>query len=32
VPAIPSLGHDVRMSAIVTEQRVIRPTISAHSS
>lgn len=24
VPAIPSLGHDVRMSAIVTEQRVIR--------
>jgi 5-formyltetrahydrofolate cyclo-ligase len=25
VPAIPSMGHDVRMSAIVTEQRVIRP-------
>jgi 5-formyltetrahydrofolate cyclo-ligase len=25
VAAIPSLGHDVRMSAIVTEQRVIRP-------
>lgn len=24
VPSIPSLGHDVRMSAIVTEQRVIR--------
>lgn len=24
VPAIPSLGHDVRMSAIITEQRVIR--------
>lgn len=24
VPTIPSLGHDVRMSVIVTEQRVIR--------
>lgn len=32
VPAIPSLGHDVRMSAIVTEQRVIRPTMPARCS